>query len=66
MFNNFFNCFRCFVGLKLITLLLTIALTIIITYHFIISLIIPCFLNVLVLFLEFLAFICLLFYTIFF
>ena len=66
MLNNFFNCFRLFVGLKLICLLVVLALTVIIFYQFIIALILPCFINVLVLMLEFCLFISLLFYIIFF
>jgi len=66
MLNNFFNCFRLFVGIKLICLLAVIALAIVIFYQFIIALILPCFINVLVLMIEFSLFICLLFYIIFF
>jgi len=65
MLNKFFNCFRWFVGLKLIFLLMVLALVIVIFYQFIITLILPCFINVLVLLIEFSMFICLLFYIVF-
>ena len=38
MLNNFFNCFRLFVGLKLICLLVVLALVVVIFYQFIITL----------------------------
>ena len=65
MLNRFFNCFRWFVGFKLICLLLVLALMVVIFYQFIIALILPCFINVLVLLCEFAMFISLLFYLIF-
>ena len=65
MLNNFFNCFRWFVGFKLLCLLFVLALIVIIFYQFIIALLLPCFINVLVLLIEFAAFICLLFYLVF-
>ena len=65
MFNNFINLLRFWAGLKLLCLLLCMALIVIIFYQLLITLFVPCFINVVVLLFEFIGLICLGFFTIF-
>ena len=65
MFNNFYNFFRLCVGWKLFFLLLTLILMIITFYQMLITLFVPCFGNVFILLLEYIALICLTFWVIF-
>lgn len=66
MMNNFLNCFRLFIGLKFITFLLTILISIFLFYQIIITMFLPCFINVFIILIEYLLLICLFFYTVFF
>ncbi|MEE1371708.1 MAG: hypothetical protein U0K48_06135 [Bacilli bacterium] len=65
MFNNFFNFFRLCAGFKLFLFIMVSMLMIITFYQLLITLFAPCFGNVFILLLEYIALICLSFWLIF-
>lgn len=65
MFNRFTYLLRAYVGLRLLSLICCVILSIVITYQLIITLFIPCFYNVIIALILYLIFLSLLCWTIF-
>ena len=65
MFRNMCNLFRIWFGFRLLCFVVTLILVIITFYQLLITLFTPCFGNAIILLIEYLALVCLCFYTIF-
>jgi len=65
MFKNLCNLFRIWFGWRLFCFVLTLILVIVTFYQMLLTLFIPCFGNVLILIFEYIALICICFWTIF-
>jgi len=65
MFNRFLKLLTFFVGLRLLAFIGSLILSIIIFYQLLIALFVPCFSNIIILIIEYMIFISLICYVVF-